>query len=139
MLEKCLCGKTHNANESLNVMIWNCVLKATLIRLDMLFVGVYDAMAHFNNDETVALDNMELLKIDPGYYITKCCRSFRMYRKRSSIYRMMEPKKKNDGRSWVIPNKSKNIETETTSDEMVSFENPVLANWFHCLLFYVCG
>lgn len=94
MLEKCLCGKTHNANESLNVMIWNCVLKATLIRLDMLFVGVYDAMAHFNNDETVALDNMELLKIDPGYYITKCCRSFRMYRKRSSIYRMMEPKKK---------------------------------------------
>ena len=60
----------------------------------MLSVGVYDAIAHFHNDEKVALDIMELLKIDTGYYIIKCCRSVNLCRKRSSIYMMSAPQKK---------------------------------------------
>ena len=69
-------------------MIWNRVTKATHVGLDILSVGVYDAMARFNIGEKAALDIMELLKIDPGYYMTKCCRSVNIRLKRSSIYRM---------------------------------------------------
>ena len=69
-------------------MIWNRVTKATHVGLDILSVDVYDAMARFNIGEKAALDIMELLKIDPGYYMTKCCRSVNIRLKRSSIYRM---------------------------------------------------
>ena len=51
ILEKCLHGKTQKANESFNGMIWNRVPKATYIKLDVLFVGVYDAISHFNNGD----------------------------------------------------------------------------------------
>ena len=67
---------------------------ATHIGLDVLSVGVYDPIIHFNNGEKAALDIMELLKVDPGYYMTKSCRSVNMCRKRLSIYRMSEPQKK---------------------------------------------
>ena len=76
MFEKCLHGKTQNANESFNGMM------------------VFDTTAHCNNDEKDALDIMELLGIDSRYYMEKCCRSVNMRRTRSSIYRMSEPQKK---------------------------------------------
>ena len=38
MFEKYLHGKTQNANESFNGMIWNSVPKATHVGLDVLFV-----------------------------------------------------------------------------------------------------
>ena len=44
IMEKCLHGKTQNANESFNGMIWNCVLKATHVGLDFISVGVYIAL-----------------------------------------------------------------------------------------------
>ena len=84
MLEKCLHSKTQTTNELFNEMIWNYVPKATHVGLDVLSVGVYHATDHFNNGEKVALDIMELLKIDPGYYMTKCSRSVNMHRKCSS-------------------------------------------------------
>ena len=37
MLKKCLHGKIQNANESFNEMIWNRVLKATHVGLDVLY------------------------------------------------------------------------------------------------------
>ena len=91
----------------------------------MLSVGVYDAIAHFHNDEKVALDIMELLKIDTGYYIIKCCRSVNVRRKRSPIYRM-SASQKNVRKCYVIPKKSnktkkKKNETEGTSHEQKSF------------------
>ena len=53
-----------------------------------------DTIAHCNNDEKAALYITELLGIDSGYYMAKCCRSVNMRRTRSSIYRMSEPQKK---------------------------------------------
>ena len=94
MLEKCLYGKTQNANESFNGIIWDRVPKATRVGFDVLYVVVYDASTNFNNGEKATLDIMELLKIGPGYYMTKCCRSVNLRRRRSSIYRMSEPQKK---------------------------------------------
>ena len=103
MSEKCLHGKTQNANESFNRMIWNRVPKATHVRLDALFVSVYHAIAHINNGEKAALDIMELLKNDPRYYMTKSCRSINMRHKGSSIYMTLEPQKK----CWKVLRHSK--------------------------------
>ena len=64
------------------------------------------------NGEKVALDFKELLKIDPGYYMIKCCRSVNMRRKRSSIYRMSKQQQKNVGWCCVIPNKNKKKEKQ---------------------------
>ena len=44
IMEKCLHGKTQNANESFNGIIWNCVLKATHVSLDFISAGVYIAL-----------------------------------------------------------------------------------------------
>ena len=74
--------QTQNANELFNGMIWNRVPKATHVRLDVLSVGVYEAISYSNNGEKAALDIMELLEVDPGYCMTKSCRSVNMRRKR---------------------------------------------------------
>ena len=120
ILEKCLHGKTQNANELFNRMIWNRVLEVTHVGLDVLSVGVYDVIAYFSNGEKAALDIMELLKIDPGYSMTKCCRSVNNRRKRSSIYRMSEVQKKRRKvlrHSKEKKQQDKNMETEGTSCE----------------------
>ena len=65
MLEKCLHGKTQNGTESSNGMIWNREPKVTHVELHVLSVGVYDAIAHFNNGEKAALDIVELLNAHP--------------------------------------------------------------------------
>ena len=71
MFEKCFHSKTQNVTESFNGMIWNRVSKATHVRLDVLSVGVFNTISHFNNCEKAALIIMELLKVDPGYCMTK--------------------------------------------------------------------
>ena len=53
MLKKCLHGKTQNAGESFNGLIRNPFTKATHIRLHVLSVGGFDALAHFNNGEKI--------------------------------------------------------------------------------------
>ena len=110
-------GKTQNSNESFNGMIWNRVPKATHVGLNALSLGIYDTIAHFNIGEKAALDIIELLKIHPGYYMTKCCRSVNIRRKRSSIYRMSEPQKKRRKvkRHSKKKQQDKIIETEGTS------------------------
>ena len=85
------------------------------------------AILYFNNGEKATLDIIGLLKVDPGYYMTKSCRSISMCRKRSYIYMMLEQQKKKQ--------QDKNIETEGVSRasyEKGSFLNPVLANRFYC-------
>ena len=123
MLEKCLHGKTRNANESFNGMIWNSVTKATHVGLDVLSVDGYDAIAHFNIGEKAALDIMELLKIDPGYYMTRCL-DLSIYVLNVHPFIGCRNQRKSIGRSCIIPKKKqqdKNIETEGTSFEKGSF------------------
>ena len=68
LLERCLDGKTQNQNESLNGMIWNRLPKEVFIGSDMLKLGVYDAVAHFNIGSQAARNVLELLEIDPGTF-----------------------------------------------------------------------
>ena len=91
--------------------MWNRRHKVTHVGVNVLTVGVYDTNAHFNNGEKVALDIMELLEIDPGYYMTKSCRSVNMHRNCSYIYWMSEQQK--NRRKWLRYSKKKPSKTKT--------------------------
>jgi hypothetical protein len=67
LLERCLDGKTQNQNESLNGMIWN-LPKEVFIGSEVLKLGVYNAVAHFNIGSQAGLNVLELLGIDPGTF-----------------------------------------------------------------------
>ena len=48
-LPKCLDGHSHNRNESFNGIIWNRVLKANHVGIDVFRLGVYNAIVHFSD------------------------------------------------------------------------------------------
>ena len=50
-LERCLHGKTQNANESFNGTIWERIPKRKYVSPSSLEVGVYDAVRNFNITE----------------------------------------------------------------------------------------
>ena len=93
MLEKCLHGKTQNANESFNGTIWNKVPKANQVGLNTLCFGVYDAISHFNIGEKATLDTLSLVGVNPGYYTSKLCGSINKTRCHS-IYKSFKSSEK---------------------------------------------
>ena len=113
-LTKCLHGKTQNANESFNGMIWNRVPKKTHVGLDILSFGVYDAIAHFNCGEKATIDIYKLIGINPGLYTLSCCRLVNKVRKKRSIYRMSDKqmKRRKIQRNKRKKTQDKNIEKE---------------------------
>ena len=75
---------------------------------------------NYKQDNTNYYRSKGDLPIDPGYYMTKCCRSVNNRRKRSSIYRMSEVQKKHRKvlrHSKEKKQQDKNMETEGTSCE----------------------
>lgn len=49
LLEKCMHGKTQNANEALNSIIWSRVPKATFVGRETFEMGVHSAVIHYND------------------------------------------------------------------------------------------
>ena len=68
LLKKCLDGKTQNANESLNGMIWNRLPKTVFVGASVLSFGVYDAVAHFNIGTKAAENVLKELGMEPGRF-----------------------------------------------------------------------
>ena len=66
LLVKCLDCKTQNQNESLNGMIWNRLPKQVFIQSDVLQLGVYDAISHFNLGACAAIKTLEQMEINAG-------------------------------------------------------------------------
>lgn len=116
MLSKCLHGKTQNSNESFNGMIWNRVPKSTHVGLDILSLGVYDAINHFNIGAKAAMDTLKLLNIEPGFYMARYCNVTNIRRKRLSAYRMSGAQKK---RRTILRHQGKK-----TQDQNVQIEGP---------------
>ena len=119
MLEKCLHGKTQNANESFNGTIWNRVPKANHVGLGTLCFGVYDAISHFNYGQKASLDTMRMLKIAPGYHMTKSCGIINKERKRLSVYKSSEPQKK---RRKILRHLKKKKNDKLVEKEGLSYE-----------------
>ena len=68
LLSKCLDGKTQNQNESLNGMIWNRLPKSVFVGANVLKLGIYDAVAHFNIGATAATEVLKEEGCTPGYF-----------------------------------------------------------------------
>jgi hypothetical protein len=68
LLKKCLDGKTQNQNESLNGMIWKRLPKIVFVGADVLQLGVYDAVAHFNIGSKTSVQILKELGMVPGLY-----------------------------------------------------------------------
>ena len=94
MLIKCLHGKTQNSNETFNGMLWNRVPKSYHVGLNILSVGVYDAIAHFNYGEKATLDVLDYINVEPGIFTKTMCNAINKERKRSAAYRASETVKK---------------------------------------------
>ena len=67
-LAKCLHGKTQNANESFNTMIWNRIPQDTFVSLPSLQFGVYNAVSNFNIGMKASVLTCEKLGFHPGFY-----------------------------------------------------------------------
>ena len=114
MLAKCMHGKTQNANESFNGMIWNRVPKANHVGLKRLSLAVYDAISHFNIGAQAALEVMKLVNICPGFYMLHYCNKTNVVRKRHSNYRMSAIVKK---RRTILRNREKKRQDKCIENE----------------------
>lgn len=74
LLEKCLHGKTQNQNEALNGMVWQRVPKEVYVGREILEMGLYDAVAHFNIGCSVVLKLFDALGIPPGMFTETGCK-----------------------------------------------------------------
>ena len=94
LLSKCLDGKTQNQNESLNAMIWERLPKQVFVGSDVLRLGVYDAVAHFNIGANAAVQVLSSMGIIPGEFCTHACTSTDRLRIKKANYKADEKNKK---------------------------------------------
>ena len=93
-LPKCLHGKTQNANESLNGIIWERLPKIRYCGLSKLEVGVFDAVANFNYGSKASMDIFKYLNIVPGAYMETMCIALNTKRISLSSYEGLGTNKK---------------------------------------------
>ena len=94
MLRKCLHGKTQNANESLNAMIWEMLPKIRYCGLSKLEMGIFDAVDNFNYGSKASMDIFKHLNIVPEAYMERMCKALNTKRKSLSSYKGLETSKK---------------------------------------------
>ena len=73
LLQKCLDCKTQNQNESFNGMVWNRVPKTVFVGPDVMHLGVYDAVSHFNIGASPSIKTLEKMGIGSGDYCVLGC------------------------------------------------------------------
>lgn len=76
LLQKCLHGKTQNANESFNGVIWQRLPKEVFGGLKTMKLGVYDAVITFNDGYQRCTKVLEKLNINPGFFKLKSYKHF---------------------------------------------------------------
>ena len=116
---RCHHGKTQKANECFNGMIWQRIPKIYYVGLEKLQLGVYDAIANFDNGKKACVDILEHLHLKPGYYTRQMCLSENKKRISLSIYKASDICKK---RRKILRAKRRHvqdvhIEKEGTSSE----------------------
>ena len=87
-LLKCLHGKTQNANESFNSLIWERAPKCRYCGLNKLKLCVYDAISYFNYGGQSIIDTLKLLNIyNAGFYTIKAVCDANIMRKYNAGYK----------------------------------------------------
>lgn len=72
LLKRCIGGRTQNANESLNALIWNFCPKTTNSAKKIVEIAANSAVANFNDGKQSILSIMKELELVPG----NNCREF---------------------------------------------------------------
>ena len=75
-------------------MIWSRVPKANHVGIDIVSLGIYDAIAHFNDGTTASLENSKEMNMEPGDHMMKGLRIQDEPRKVHASYWMYEPQLK---------------------------------------------
>ena len=73
MIQKCLHGKTENANKCFNGMIWKRLPKNEYVGLEKLKSGVSDAIANFNYGKKASIYLMTKMNLVPGRFMRAMC------------------------------------------------------------------
>lgn len=68
LLKKCLHGKTQNANEAFNGVLWQILPKEVFVELQTLRFGACIAVIQYNNGFKGIISVLEKLGITPGCY-----------------------------------------------------------------------
>ena len=93
-LSKCLHGRTQNTSESFNGVIWKRVPKVNYVLIDILSLGVYDPIAHFNDGAITSLEMLKDMNMEPGDHMMKGLQIQNDSCKIHAAYRMSEPQLK---------------------------------------------
>ena len=94
LLTRCLDGKTQNQNKSLNGMIWDRLPKQVFVGSDVLRLGVYDAVAHFNIGANAAVNVFNKMGISRGQFCLNECHSSDQLRIKKANYKCEDTNKK---------------------------------------------
>ena len=84
-----------------------------------LSLGVYDAIAHFNDGAIAAINILEHLNLKPGTFMQKALQTQNLLRKRRYVYRMSEPQLK---RRKVIRHSRKKKQDKNIDKEGPTYE-----------------
>lgn len=71
LLEKCLHGKTQNANESFNGVLWQMIPKQTFVEFKTFQLGAYIALLQFNQGAKGILSVIENLGLTPDHRVVQ--------------------------------------------------------------------
>lgn len=123
LLKKCLHGMTQNANESFNALIWERVPKSNYVGYTQLEIGVYDAVAVFNDGRSATLDILQAMGLQPGVHCVKACKYINNQRIKNSVMKSSGKCKvrRKIIRGGVNKIKDKNIEKEGKTYEAGGF------------------
>lgn len=83
LLSKCLHGKTQNANESINNIIWQKCPKNNFVHKDTLQCGVNSAVIQFNEGPCGVHDVLKYFTIEPGCVMNRSSNKRAIHRMRN--------------------------------------------------------
>lgn len=66
-VKKCLHGKTQNANEAFNHILWSRIPKTVFVGANTLQIGLCDAVLSFNDGNVGRAKVLQKLNINPGF------------------------------------------------------------------------
>lgn len=94
LLRKCLHGGTQNPCESLNSIIWNRLPKPIFVMKNTLDLGVYEAIATFNDGNITKCKILGKFGISPGPMCINTMKNFDLTRIKNAEKDMLEIEKK---------------------------------------------
>ena len=111
-------GRPNHQNESLNGMIWDRIPKEVFVGAQLLSLGVYDAVAHFNIGANATIKVLEKMNIKPGLFCEQLCKETDRRRVKLANYKEEDKSKK---RRKVLRGKCKRQRDKNQEKEGVTY------------------